>query len=449
MGFYSMTRSFTSALFIAAFITAGLVILAIAGVIGLAGLDDLTGVRGPAAARTLVAGRIAGLLALSFVLMQYVLSGRFKCLDRLVGFDRLLIVHRVFAVAAITFACLHPILIYAVPGNNPGSLRWGLWPEGLGAGVLILLVVVVSTSLGRVFLQIPYHVWRRLHLMVFLIAAGAVVHMFKKGHPLQPDWGVVFWAAAVAAYAAIFFRVKIMKPQSLRQHPFIVVDVRPANHNCVQLTLQPPANLTFSHHPGQYAIIRFIDSSLPSEEHPFTISSSGAEPHVRFTMKKCGDFTNRIGEIQSGDLAVLDAPYGRFSYFFHPEPKNLLLIAGGIGITPLLSMLRRLAVLKDQRHITLIWGNRTPEDLFFNDEFKQFSQKLPNFRLFYTFSRGQFPPHHSGHIDKSFLSQTINEQDRAASVFLCGPPEMMNNVTLALKSLKFSRSRIHTEMFSL
>jgi predicted ferric reductase len=428
----------------------GLAVLTIAVFIGASGYKDLADARGSLHASLTVAGRIAGLAAITLVLMQYTLSARFKFLDRLIGLDRLLILHRGLGLTALILAASHPMLIYSDPVNKLGQLRWELWPEMIGASALTLLAVIIITSLGRGFLQIPYHIWRSIHLLVFAAAATGVTHMLKKGCNLQPAWAIAFWLAVLAAYIAIFIRVKLIKPKMLRQNPFTIIDVARPNHNTMQLTLRPADDFTFSYLPGQFAFLRLIKSSLPREEHPFTISSCPAtNASLIFTIKKSGDYTDKIAAVRPGDLAAIDGPYGRFSYSFIRKNSDLLFIAGGIGVTPILSMLGDLADRNDPRHITLIWANRTLDDLVFADEFERFRGRLPNFRNFYLFSRTASPPHHFGRIDDAFLRKTLNDLDLRAETFLCGPSEMMKNTIQILKILHFPRRRIHSERFSL
>jgi predicted ferric reductase len=184
-----------------------------------------------------------------------------------------------------------------------------------------------------------------------------------------------------------------------------------------------------------------------SEEHPFTISSSPTtEPPMTVTVKQSGDFTNTIGETKPGDVAFVEAPFGRFSYAY-AEAKAFLFIAGGVGITPIVSMLRALRDTGDERPAVLIWGNKTESDIFFRDDL---AAMAPRVRVVHVLSH----PNDSWLGPKGYVIDDIIQEFAAdilatAEVYLCGPPPMMKSVSTALRSLGVPKRRIHTERFSL
>ena len=111
---------------------------------------------------------------------------------------------------------------------------------------------------------------------------------------------------------------------------------------------------------------------LPVEEHHFTIASSPTEPAFHTsTIKASGDFTATIGQTSPGDLAIIQAPFGRFSYVLKPQALDLVFIAGGIGITPLMSNLRHMRDTQADRRVLLLYSNKTENDIVFREELAQ------------------------------------------------------------------------------
>jgi ferredoxin-NADP reductase len=167
---------------------------------------------------------------------------------------------------------------------------------------------------------------------------------------------------------------------------------------------------------------------------------------LQATIKKSGDFTNTIGETIPGDKALIEAPFGRFS-FVHDNPKSFLFIAGGVGVTPIMSMLRYLRDTNDKRKALLIYGNKTPKDIVFRDELDKMLGWLKIVHIMsepdsqWTGARG--------FVTREFLEKNAGDLFADAHVYLCGPPIMMKKVTGTLKNLGISKKRIHYELFSL
>jgi predicted ferric reductase len=406
---------------------------------------------GPARAGVLAAGRATGLLAGVMLMLQFALSARLKPLDRLVGFDRLLRYHRCVGIIAGVLASLHPVLVYGSGRHVLGALSWQLWPELLGAGALVLLWVVVCTSVWAKFLELSYRRWRGVHQWVFAAAGLVVTHGVAVGSDLQGGKLQALWLGVALGYAALFAWVKFIKPRSLRQHRFRVVSVQAQSANVWTVELAPPAGCRFAYMPGQCAFLTLHGQGLPAEEHPFTISSSshGGPETVAFTIKASGDFTRRIGEFGSGDWATVDGPYGHFSHLVGAPTGPIVMIAGGIGITPMLSMLRYMAATGDRRAVTLIWANRERGDIVYREELESLAAAWHELAVHHVLSRQPGGEGLSGHIDRRMLEALLPPDRLAGLVFLCGPEAMMDSVHRALRTLGVSRRRIHTERFAL
>jgi len=124
------------------------------------------------------------------------------------------------------------------------------------------------------------------------------------------------------------------------------------------------------------------------------------------------------------------------------------MIAGGVGITPMMSMLRYLADTKDKRRVTLIWANRTKKDIFFWMELETLRKTMRDLRVYHLLSEEQWEGL-TGVVDESLLTEVLTDEDGKAEFFLCGPPGMMHSVKRTLRKLGLPGRQIHTERFSL
>jgi 3-phenylpropionate/trans-cinnamate dioxygenase ferredoxin reductase subunit len=228
---------------------------------------------------------------------------------------------------------------------------------------------------------------------------------------------------------------------------FEVDDVSAESHDTYTLSLRPADGGVPDHLPGQFMFLRLDRPGRPSEEHPFTISSPpGQEDCLTVTIKESGDFTNTIGETRPGDRARLEVPYGRFSYVFH-EPSAFLFIAGGVGITPIRSMLGRLRDTGDERPAVLIYGNRREKDILFRDELEQLPE---NMKVVHVLSDpGDDWDGYRGFVRQDIIEREAGDVLDEADAYVCGPPPMMDMVTDGLRSLNVPDRRIHYERFAL
>jgi len=392
-----------------------------------------------------------GLLAGVLLMLQFALSARLKLLDRAFGLDRLLRYHKYLGISAGLLASLHPLFLYSSGVYSVGAMTWNHWPELLGASLLAVLWVVLCTSLWAAFLGLSYRQWWGIHQLVFVAVVLVVVHGLVIGSNLAGGWPQVVWTAVVATYAGLFVWVKVVKPLRLWTNRYIVAAVEQLNHNVWTVELTTPPERAFHHLPGQFAFLKLHGRGLPAEEHPFTISSAPSPDgwRIRFTIKASGDFTARIGEFHAGDWATVDGPYGLFSHLVRaPRSEPLVMIAGGIGITPILSMLRHMAATGDDRPVTLIWGNRREEDIVYRQELDSLAAGRMNLRIHYVLSEQESWPGSTGFVDAPLLGRVLAGGELAGQVFLCGPPVMMASVSRSLRSMNVPRRRIHTERFA-
>jgi len=388
------------------------------------------------------AGRFLALVGFVLILFQYVLSSRIRLIERGIGLDKLFSVHRKLGVAGLTFIFIHPIALFT-------SAKVQGYDEPLSPlktlGIFTLLVLCVAAGVAILYrrLHLKYETWKNIHRASYAIFGLGFVHSFLLGSDIQSLPLRVFWVILACIYVAVLV-YKVGNWAYVRSHPFEVARISKETHDTWSLYFE---GKYLDHKPGQFMIIRLVRDGKVSEPHPFTISSSPTSDRLSITVKSVGDFTSTIGDTKISDGAYIDAPYGVFSFFNH-DVQDLIFIAGGIGITPFMSMLRYIYDRKLERNVTLIWGNKTEEDIVFKDELEKMAAEMPSLKIVHVMSKQDDWPGERGYVDAEKLKKYVNDFQEG-EFFICGPPTMMVMVERTLRDLGVPKKKIHYERFAL
>ncbi len=236
-------------------------------------------------------------------------------------------------------------------------------------------------------------------------------------------------------------------------HKYTVVSNEDLTPTTTILTLQKDRmDRPFSFEPGQYAAISFYNHSRPTAARCFSIVSSPTEPGIlQFSMRTGGKFTKAISRVAPGQTIDVRGPFGGF-VFDWVNDKNAVFLAGGIGITPFMSMLRFATKVESLNKISLIYSCRSQDDIPFFDELKQIERANPNVTIFYVIANGNTDKlaglHGStGFVTPEAIDAITNRAYDNTSFYICGPPPFMNGMLKNLQSKNVSESRIITEAF--
>ncbi|HMF15532.1 MAG TPA: DEAD/DEAH box helicase family protein [Gemmataceae bacterium] len=233
-------------------------------------------------------------------------------------------------------------------------------------------------------------------------------------------------------------------------HLFRVVAVK-AEASRVWTIALDPVGKRFGYAPGQFQFIRIRSAEVGQTEHPFTIASSPArQTGISLTIKESGDFTRNIGLVQPGDYATVHGPFGRFSHTLHRDEQDLVFVAAGVGITPLVSMLRYMADVREPLRVLLVYASRTLEDILFRDELRAIeAAEYPALKVVHVLSnppadwRGEV-----GRLDADRLMR-LSGDTAGKAFYLCCPPAMIEALLCGLRRHKISPARIHADYFSI
>jgi predicted ferric reductase len=393
-----------------------------------------------------------GYASLAMFGVQFALTARFKRATAPFGIDIVFYFHRYLAVFALAIALGHAAFAVAVNPALIGTFDPRRAPLHLSAGwaALALFALVVALSLARRALRFEYESWRLTHALLATAAlALALAHLFGAGRYLDAAWKQVLWIGYGALWLALIAYVRLLRPWRLARAPWHVTAVRPERGRVTTLVLEPPRGTRLAFSPGQVAWLTLGASPFAMREHPFSIASSAERgDRVELSIKELGDFTATIQDTPVGAVAYLDAPYGTFGIDRSPDAEGYVFIVGGIGIAPMMSMLRTLVDRGDRRSLWLFYGNREWERVAFREELEELAQRI-DLRVVHLLLEP--PPGWTGErgfVTRDVLARRLPADGRDRLEYLvCGPTPMTHAVEEALATLGIPARRVHSEIF--
>ena len=209
----------------------------------------------------------------------------------------------------------------------------------------------------------------------------------------------------------------------------------------------------FGFQPGQYAAISFIHKGKPTPARCFSIVSSPTDQEVlEFSMKVHGRFTTAIQDIMPGDRVKVFGPFGGFMLNTEKD-KDVIMLAGGIGITPFISMIKYVTRLKTDNKLLLLYSCRSQQDIPFSEDIIKFSEQNPNFRVVFVVGDQNInllPAGKAigGNITPGLIDQLTGGKYDNRRFFICGPPPFMKSMTSTLLAKNVAKHNIMTESFS-
>lgn len=318
---------------------------------------------------------------------------------------------------------------------------------------LTAVTLLILFSLFRKQWKIEYTRWRIWHGILAVMAVSlAFAHVYLASYYLNTPLKRELWIIYAIFWIGFLFYARIFKPWKLLRNSYIIDAIIPQRGGANTLQLKPKRGKAFKFEAGQFAWITANASPFKDTEHPFTIASSAEITDlISFTIKELGDFTSTIKDLKPGQEVYVDGPFGTFSYERHPDAKGFIFIAGGIGITPMMSMLRTLADRQDKRPLVLIYANKTWEGVTFREELDSLQSRL-NLKVVHVLE--QPPENWKG--DKGYVTTEIIKwylpdpiQSNEFEIFICGPLPMMNAIEKILSTLGIPVDDFHSERFDL
>ena len=393
-----------------------------------------------------------GYVGLAMMGLQFGLTARFRYITEPWGEDVIYHLHRKLSLIAVALALAHPIILFVVRPELLALLNsiQAPWRARFAAVSTYSLIALVVMALWRAKWNIKYETWHLWHIVLAVVAvAAAVLHMVGWSFYLTAPWKRALWIGLIIFWIALLLYVRIVKPLFMLRRPYRVAEVRKERGDAWTLVMQPDGHPGFRFSPGQFGWLTLWGSPFKITGHPFSFSSSAAvsDGRVEMTIRNLGDFTSEIYKVPVGQRVYLDGPYGAFTIDRDPADMHVL-IAGGVGITPMMSMVRTLADRGDKRPVILLYGGKDWESIIFREELEALKERL-NLKIVHVLENP--PAGWTG--EKGFISAEVFKRHLPPpyadhEYFICGPDVMMDAIEKALGELDVPLWKYHSERYS-
>ena len=395
-----------------------------------------------------------------------VLGARLPWLDRFFGgLESMYRVHRMNGRLAYLLVAVHVVLVLASRAveSVPAALR--LLSPAAGAPVVLgaLAFVAMTASIAATLYARLTHETFVYVQRSFGIAFGlAGFHVFLTTGAKASSGALTAYLAALATTTAAAFVYRSMFGNVLvRRYDYLVSVVRPLDETVVEIAMEPvdralhakPGQFVFvtfysdafnaQFHPvsmsaeGESAVIVLRPGDAGDQFHPFSLTSPGGSRELRVAVKAVGDFTSGLSKLEAGAAARVEGPYGEFSHLQMKRTRQVWL-AGGIGITPFLSMARSLSA--KTYDIDLFWGVNTRGQAYFAEELAGIAGRLPNFRFHLVVEESD------GFISPQMVADACGCE--GADIMIVGPPAMERALRQQFVAAGIADRNIHSERFT-
>ncbi|KRV47761.1 ferric reductase [Wenjunlia vitaminophila] len=393
------------------------------------------------------AGRIAGLLAGYTCAVLVVLMARVPWLDRTVGTDRLARWHAAAGRYTVSLVVAHALLIvwgYSLTGHTGVVHQTVLvlhYPEMLkatAAFALFLLTAVVSARAAR--RRLGYETWHYLHLLTYAAIFLSFGHVLANGAEFVGNRGAqALWYALYLGAAGLVGWFRVLVPlRAARRHRLRVAGVRQEGPGVVSVLVTGERLDRLAARPGQFFRWRFLARGLWWTASPYSLSAPAGPHGLRITVKAVGSHSAALARLRPGTRVWAEGPYGALTAQ-RARSRRTLLLAGGVGITPLRALFETLP-----GDPVLIYWARTPDDLVLRRELDEVAAAR-GARVHYSVGR---PAGHALPLTAATLASLVPDVAHR-DVYLCGPPGMTEAAHRALRAAGVPRSRVHHESFAL
>jgi len=419
------------------------------------GVQQLVG-GGPDAVSSL--GRLTGLVASDLLLIQVLLMARVPLVERAFGQDRLARWHRWTGFTSFYLMLAHIVLItIGYAGTAHTGVLGELWDMIVTyPGMLLatagtaLLILVVVTSIRAARRRLRYESWHLLHLYAYLGVGLALPHQLWTGSDftVSPLATAYWWTLyAVSAGAVLVFRLALPAWRSAR-HRLTVSHVVPEGPGLTSVYLRGRNLDRLPVRAGQFFQWRFLDGPGWSRSHPYSLSATPRRDYLRITVKELGDGSARVATLRPGTRALVEGPYGKLTGESYPGGR-VLMLACGIGITPLLALLGELPYRRGEA--TLVYRARSEAEIAFRRELDWFARHRRVRIVYLLGSRADrpswLPREVAGRADAEMLHELVpGIADH--HVYLCGPDAWTEAARTAARDAGVPADRLHTEQFA-
>ena len=392
--------------------------------------------------------RLSALVGTYFALVGLVMVSRIAWIEKAVGHDRLVLWHRKLGPYSLFLIGIHVLLVSLGYAGNDGSRVGGeLWkftwnydwmlPATVG---FIFFVTAGLTSYKKVRAKMSYETWWTVHLYTYLAIALSFVHQIRTGpmfltHPLN-KW---FWTGLYILTATIVLWWRILIPiYRFFRHDLRIHRIVDEGAGMVSVIMRGRDLDLVKAQGGQFFSWRFITPGHTWVSHPYSLSAAPTNSEFKITVKSLGDGSSSVRYLKPGTRVYFEGPFGVFTARKVTRGLgHVVLIGGGVGITPLLAMM---AEFDDSVHVDVLFRVSSEEEIVLNRELDSLASKRSAKIHYLVGSRKKHP------MTAKEIMQYV-PGFRYCDVYVCGPTPLVEAVREATKAVGIPESRFHTEIF--
>jgi len=402
-----------------------------------------------------------GMLTLIFLMLTLLVTP----IRKITGWNWLIFSRRTFGLYAFFYGCAHFLIFFGLSLDHPFSVSTALTEMFkrkylfVGITALLLMVPLAVTSTNGMIKRLGGPRWRKLHRLVYVVAILGVIHFYMqtKADVRLP---LAFAAVLTILLGYRLFALK-QKPEStptasttprLWSGPLRIINIVEETPDVRTFRFADPDGqpLPFNHLPGQYLVLSLLIDGKKVKR-TYTIASAPTQSaYCEITVKReeNGYGSRHLHEtFREGQVVNITAPAGRFT-FSGTESPSIVLIAAGVGITPLMSILRNLTAQRWLGEIHFVYSAKTPRDIIFRRELDELQKRFRNLRLHVTLTRAEEKEWtgKKGRITAELLKELVPDIARHP-VYICGPAAMMEPTIKLLNELGVPKEQIKAEAF--
>ena len=410
-------------------------------------------------------GNAVGLAGIAAFAVNLFLGGRFWFVEPLFGgLDRMYNVHR--KLGEWSFGLLTAHALFMVAGHAATSLDLGmrlLSPASPTSFLgLIALVGMGFALFMTLFARLNHEMFIYVHRVFGVAFIIGVLHAFRSAGTKANSAALTYYLAALCALGLAGFLYRSVLGRTLVRRLVYRVERVNRMDDFVTEVVMTPLRERLRYQPGQFVFVTFeskgireefrpIDletaaetatvtwrpGAVTNQAHPFSITSPPGANHLSVAVKALGDFTHALRALEVGAFVYVEGPYGTFSYLNVDNPKQIW-IAGGIGVTPFLSMARSLT--EDHYEIDFYYAMETDEEKYFIEDFYALGDAHPRVRTI-PIQRDKLGFMTADDVEN--VSRNLADKD----ILICGPPLMMHALKAQFVAKGVPEGQIHFEEF--
>lgn len=381
-----------------------------------------------------------GMISYCIMLTLVLIAVRPKAIEQKLGLTDMYEVHAWMAMALPVTLGIHVTIRWSgleriFDLNISDASIWGY--GGLITLILVMLtgIFVLSDTLiqkSKTLMNLKENYFKRnRHLWVHRLAIVSIIAIhFHIYNVYYLRHNIPFRVLTTTYTVFVLGWYFLYKIKLGRLPKYEITSLKKPTPDIHQVGLKPVNGNMLDYNAGQYGFFRFVDSKVTSEAHPFSFSSAqtDSQGEAQIMVKEDGDFTSSLDQVKEGDKVTIEGPYG--NYFPEEIEQNedipIVLLSGGIGVTPNFSILRHEIAKKSDRRIVFVWGLAYEDDMMYIDELEEIAKKFPNFSYHLIFSEEEVEGYPYGFIDQDFMEdEGLDEFFETAHFHVCGPPPML------------------------